>query len=147
MIRRAGLRLGIPLTIVTLTLACTAPPATERPAVPQEVPQPVYLAAVATIDAVNAAADSPSSQRRVLTERTSPLRRKEFDTCAVSTTTIRFEPVWSDLRASPSGDPQQWLLPTLIRIFRDGRAVGTDVTALALTFADGSMQLPPLCVR
>lgn len=113
----------------------------------------------ATVDAFNAAAGgAPSDQRQRLLDLVDPDRRPEVEQCDVATTTVRLEPVYAGLRLlggeadTPATRPA-YALPTLIRIYSDGRRVGTDLTTLQLvvnsaTGTGGSVAyLTPFCVN
>lgn len=101
----------------------------------------------AAVDQVNAAAGhTPAEQRAVLQKLVDPDRAADQRGCAPATTTVSFDPAWSDLRPDPNGRPDSFVLPALIVIHTGGRITGTDTAALIMTMADGNAHLPPLCV-
>ena len=73
----------------------------------------------------------------------------------MATTTVRFEPVYAGLRllqgqADTAATRPTYALPTLIRIYSDGRLVGTDLTTLQLVVnsaTGGGCGLPHTLLR
>lgn len=99
------------------------------------------------IDAVNAAAGKdPADQRAALLEVVDPARAGDQRSCRPSTTTLRFEPAWADLRPAPGGAERSYVLPARIRIYTADRITGTDVTALTISVSGGRAHLSPLCI-
>ena len=102
---------------------------------------------------LNAAAGSVAAQQRVLATLVAPGQRAAQDSCPVATSTLTLEPVYADLAPAPDWRPGSgefvgtvYSLPTLIRIHRDGRIVGTDLAELHAALADGGVGLTVLCV-
>ncbi|HEY7816314.1 MAG TPA: hypothetical protein VIC62_23910 [Nakamurella sp.] len=156
--------------IATLSVSCWADPASVispasagavSSAVPAALPAAdAEVAAIrATVDAFNAAAaGDPSDQRQRLLDLVDPDRREAVEQCAVATTTVRFEPVYAGLRMlrGPADTPATrptYALPTLIRIYSDGRLTGTDLTTLQLVVNSATgggpteAYLTPFCVN
>lgn len=109
----------------------------------------------ATIDTINATAGgSVTDQQAVLASVVDPALEGAFRGCSPPpTTTLRFEPVYAGLRATPdwtaaNGTPggTVYALPVLIRIFTGDRITGTDLTTLHLGVHDGEASITPLCV-
>jgi len=106
------------------------------------------------IDAVNATAGgSVAGQQAALAEVVDPALSDAFRHCPPASTTLRFEPVYAGLRATPDwtgadGTPAGTLyaLPVLIRIYTGDRITGTDLTTLHLGVHDGAASITPLCV-
>ena len=106
------------------------------------------------IDAVNATAGgSVAGQQAVLATIVDPALSDAFRHCSPASTTLRFEPVYGALRATPDwagadGTPAGTLyaLPVLIRIYTGDRITGTDLTTLHLGVHDGAASITPLCV-
>ncbi|MTD16128.1 hypothetical protein GIS00_19500 [Nakamurella sp. YIM 132087] len=150
---RADRRSGTVLIGLLLTglAGCTpsGPADTGSAAVPAEV----RTALEATIAAINATANGPvAGQRAVLDDRADPGQAALQSSCGAATSTLSFEPVWTDLQAADFAPTSGTLtgpvysLPTLIRIHRGGRIVGTDVAELHLTAVDGVGRTTALCV-
>lgn len=100
-----------------------------------------------TIDAVNAAGGKdPADQRAALLEVVDPARAGDQRSCRPSTTTLRFEPAWADLRPAPGGAERSYVLPARIRIYTADWITGTDVTALTISVSGGRAHLSPLCI-
>jgi hypothetical protein len=108
----------------------------------------------ATIDTINATAGgSVAGQQAVLAAVVDPALSDAFGHCSPATTTLRFEPVYTGLRATPDwiaadGTPSGTLyaLPVLIRTYTGDRITGTDLTTLHLGVHDGAAFITPLCV-
>ena len=106
------------------------------------------------IDAVNATAGGTvAGQQAALAEVVDPALSDAFRHCPPASTTLRFEPVYAGLRATPDwtgadGTPAGTLyaLPVLIRIYTGDRITGTDLTTLHLGVHDGAASITPLCV-
>ena len=106
------------------------------------------------IDAVNATAGgSVAGQQDVLATIVDPALSDAFRHCPPASTTLRFEPVYAGLRATPDwtgadGTPAGTLyaLPVLIRIYTGDRITGTDLTTLHLGVHDGAASITSLCV-
>jgi len=147
------------LIVIGFLASCTggAPAATSGSgtnATPVGVPQGDELAIRSTIDTINATAGGPvARQQATLAALVDPTLSAAFQHCSPATTTLRFEPVYPDLRATPDwtgpdGTPDGTLyaLPVLIRIFTGGRITGTDLSTLHLGVHDGAASVTPLCV-
>ena len=147
------------LIVVGLVTACTAdapfpPSTTVTSAVVGGTPQDDEEAIRSAIDAINATAGGPvAAQQAVLAGIVDPALSDAFRHCSSATTTLRFEPVYTGLRATPDwtgadGTPAGTLfaLPVLIRIYTGDRITGTDLTTLHLGVHDGAASITPLCV-
>jgi len=144
--------------VVWLVTGCTAnaPPAdpTGASAAPGGAQQDDEQAIRSAIDAVNATAGGPvAGQQTVLATVVDPALSDAFRHCSPATTTLRFEPVYNGLRATPDwtgadGTPAGTLyaLPVLIRIYTGDRITGTDLTTLHFGVHDGAASITPLCV-
>lgn len=108
----------------------------------------------ALLDGVDAAAGSVAGQQAALAAVVDPA--DGLAGCAPAVGTIRLEPVWSQVRPAPqwrpsSGAPpagQVSAVPTVLRMVRDGRIVGTDVATLHVGVReDGTARIAPFCVR
>ncbi len=155
LVRAAG-AFGVAVALVS---ACTggAPSPTPIPTAPpttSDVPQQDQQAIRSAIDAINATAGGPvAGQQAALAALVDPALSAAFRHCSPATSTLRFEPVYSDLRATPDwtaegGVPAGTLyaLPVLIRIFTGDRITGTDLSTLHLGVHDGAASITPLCV-
>lgn len=108
----------------------------------------------AAIDAFNATANGPvADQQRVLAGLVAPGQAEQQRACPAATRTLRLEPVYSELAGAPGWTPPAgtmsgtvYSLPTLIRVYADGRLVGTDLTDLRLSVEAGDVRLAALCV-
>jgi len=109
------------------------------------VPATEVAALHATVDAINAAAQTPEQQREVLDRLAADQYATEQSRCAPATTTVTLEPAWSRLRTLP-GEPVRYALPTLLRVHGDGRITGTDLTVLVMQVVDGHGRTSALCV-
>ena len=138
--------------------ACTAgavlPAASTTAAAPSAPAGQDEQAIRSAIDAVNATAGgSVAGQQAVLATIVDPALSDAFRHCPPASTTLRFEPVYAGLRATPDwagadGTPAGTLyaLPVLIRIYTGDRITGTDLTTLHLGVHDGAASITPLCV-
>lgn len=113
-------------------------------------PEALLRTAVATL---NGAAGSVAGQQRVLATLVAAGQRDAQRACPAATSTLTLEPVWSDLVPAPDWRPGTGMLagtvyslPTLIRIHRDGRIVGTDLADLHAAVDDGLLGLTVLCI-
>ena len=131
----------------TVTTAGRATPGADVPSVDE-------AAIRRTIDGVNATASGPvGDQRSALSAVVDPRLASALDQCPTATSTLRFEPVYRDLRAvpgwtAPSGPltGTVYALPSLVRIYTGDRVTGTDLTTLHLGVHEGEAYLTPLCV-
>jgi len=156
---RSSPRLAALVVTVAVTLAaCTAgtpdggtdPQAAGSTAVPAADQQAVR----ATIDRLNASsAGAVPAQQQAIAAAVDPALAAALDKCPPATTTLEFQPIYRDLRASPdwtgaTGTPAGtvYALPSLIRIFTGDRVTGTDLTTLHLGVRAGEAFLTPLCV-
>lgn len=106
------------------------------------------------IDAVNATAGgSVAGQQAALAAVVDPALSDAFRHCPPASTTLRFEPVYAGLRATPDwtgadGTPAGTLyaLPVLIRIYTGDRITGTDLTTLHVGVHENAASITPLCV-
>ncbi len=135
---------------LVLVAACThpTPPSTD----------PTRSAAQAsirgTIDALNAAVtQSVAAQQTALSQFLDTGQRAAQAKCPAATSTLEFLPVWSSLASAPDWRPPAgtmsgaiYSLPTLIRIHRQDRVTGTDLTDLHLAVSGNTATLPSLCV-
>lgn len=113
-------------------------------------PESLVRAAVAKL---NAAAESVAGQQRVLTTLVAPGQRAAQRSCPAATSTLTLEPVYAELAPTPDWRPGTgvlagtvYSLPTLIRIHRDGRIVGTDLAELHTAVAENRVGLTVLCI-
>ena len=128
----------------------TAPPAPDGAGIPAGDEQAIVRA----IDTFNAAAAGPvGDQQAVLTGLIDPALIDTLGQCPPATATLRFEPIYSALRAAPDWTPSSgvlggtvYALPTLIRVYTGDRVTGTDLTTLHLGVRTGEAYLTPLCV-
>ena len=147
------------LIVCGLVAACTAEaPVPDSPtgasAAPGGAQRDDEQAIRSAIDAVNATAGgSVAGQQAVLAGIVDPALSDAFRHCSQATTTLRFEPVYTGLRATPDwtgadGTPSGTLyaLPVLICIFTGDRITGTDLTTLHVGVHDGAASITPLCV-
>ncbi|MET3804497.1 hypothetical protein ABIB25_001492 [Nakamurella sp. UYEF19] len=112
------------------------------------------VAAQLVIDAFNrTAGGSVAAQQAVLGRLVSSGQQAVQRRCPTATSTISFDPVYSRLAVAPGWKPTSgtlpgtvYALPTLIRIYRGDRIVGTDLTDLHLTIDSGVAGLPALCL-
>jgi len=134
----------------SLSAGRSAAPDSPGASVPSEDEQAIR----ATIDRLNATASGPvADQRSALAAAVDPALIAALDQCPNATTTLRFEPVYRDLReapgwAAPSGElaGTVYALPALVRIFTGDRITGTDLTTLHLGVQQGEAFLTPLCI-
>ncbi len=126
---------------------CTGPgvdsgtPGTTAAAVP-----PAALAALqATVAAINDSSGSPAAQRAVLDRLAAADHAAEQRRCPRATTTIRLEPVWSDVRELP-GQPSVYAVPSVVRVSTQGRITGTDLTSLVMEVDGARAATTALCV-
>lgn len=127
---------------------------TNAPSTPPGAVQSDEQAIRSAIDAVNATAGgSVAGQQAVLAAIVDPALSDAFRHCSPASATLRFEPVYAGLRATPDwtgadGTPAGTLyaLPVLIRIYTGDRITGTDLTTLHLGVHDGAASITPLCV-
>jgi hypothetical protein len=138
---------------------CTADgaaPATQQEVsnVAAQVPADDEAAIRRTIDALNAtSAGTVANQQAALATSVEPALTSALDDCPPATTTLRFEPIYPALRASPDWTSSTgtltgtvYALPTLLRIFTGDRMTGTDLTTLHLAVQAGEAFTTPLCV-
>ena len=159
---RIAVRIAVGITVgitVGLVAACTASaPLPESTTATSAAPDGALgsdkRAIKATIDTINATAGgSVAGQQAVLAAVVDPALSDAFRHCSPATTTLRFEPVYTGLRATPDwtaadGTPSGTLyaLPVLIRTYTGDRITGTDLTTLHLGVHDGAAFITPLCV-
>lgn len=111
-------------------------------------------AAQRVIEMFNQTAGGPvAAQQRVLDRLVSAGQRPVQGRCPAATTTIAFVPVYDRLSVAAGWKPSSgtlpgtvYALPTLIRIYRGDRIVGTDLTDLHLSIDGGVARLPALCL-
>ena len=120
------------------------------PAVPEADEQAIRD----TIDQMNSAAgNGVAGQQEILAGLVEPALAEALDDCAPATTTLRFEPVYPALRATPGWTSKSgpltgtvYALPTLIKVYTGERITGTDLTTLHLGVQASEAFLTPLCV-
>ena len=138
------------LGALVLVAGCTHPTTTST--------DPTRSAAQAsireTIDALNAAVTRPvAAQQTALSQLLDAGQRAAQAKCPAATSTLEFLPVWASLAPAPGWHPPTgtmsgpiYSLPTLIRIHRQDRITGTDLTDLHLAVSGDTATLPSLCV-
>lgn len=119
-----------------------------------KIPADDETAIRAAIDRLNATATgSVADQQATLAALVDPALASALDQCPAATTTLHFEPVYRELRASPDWTAQSgslagtvYAVPSLVRIYTGNRITGTDLTTLHLGVQAGEAYLTPLCV-
>lgn len=153
------------LTVIGFTIAsgCTSdtapsseptgagsPSGVAAPTIPVADEQAIRVA----IDRVNATAGGRvTAQRSALAAGVDPLLAAALDQCPAATSTLRFEPIYRELRAAPGWAAPSgsltgtvYALPSLVRIYTGERITGTDLTTVHLGVYEGEAYLTPLCV-
>ena len=135
---------------LVLAAACSHP----TPPVTESSPSAAETAIRGTIAALNAGAgQSVTDQQTTLQSLIDVGQRATQAKCPAATSTLEFLPVWSSLAVAPDWHPPAgtmsgtiYSLPTLIRIHRQDRITGTDLTDLHVAVAADGASLPSLCV-
>jgi hypothetical protein len=126
-----------------------------------------------SVGAINATAGGPvADQRAVLNRLAAPSESEQQKDCPAAQSTIRLDPVYTDLRSPPEDSPlgpsstaasspiaamtsasavgpsaqQEFLLPALITVFTGNRITATDLTTLRLFVMNGTARTSHLCV-
>lgn len=105
------------------------------------------------LDGLTATADSVADQQAALAAVVDPVGG--LSGCSAATSTIRFEPVWAAVHPVPQWRPSSgappagdvYAVPSVLRIVRDGRIVGTDLATLHVGVQDGVARLALFCIR
>lgn len=122
---------------------------------PAAIPAADEQAISATLDRINATAGGAvARQQAVLAAVVDPGSAPTLHRCPPTTSTLRFEPVYSGLRPTPDWRPEagalsgtRYALPVLIRTYTGDRMTGTDLTTLHLGVQGGAAWLTALCVN
>lgn len=122
---------------------------------PATIPASDEQAIRSTLDRVNAAAGGAAArQQAVLAAVVDPGSAQTLGRCPPTTSTLRFEPVFTGLRPTPDWRPEAgtlsgtvYALPVLIRTYTGDRMTGTDLTTLHLGVQGGAASLTALCVN
>ena len=135
---------------LVLVAACSHP----TPPVTEPTPSAAETAIRGTIAALNAGVEqSVADQQTTLGRLIDAGQRVTQAKCPAATSTLEFLPVWSSLAVTPDWHPPAgtmsgtiYSLPTLIRIHRQDRIAGTDLTDLHVAVTSDGATLPSLCV-
>lgn len=137
--------LAVLLAAAAALTGCTGSDVGTPTSTAPSVPVAVLAALHATVADINAAAGSPTGQRAVLDRLVADDHAAEQRRCPRATTTVRLEPVWSDVRELP-GRPTVYAVPAVVRILAHGRITGTDLTSLVMEVDGTRAATTALCV-
>jgi len=122
--------------------------------IPAGVPDGDATAVIALFSDLNASAGGRiSDQQADFVDRMATGSADAQRECRPATVTVRFRPVWQELRADPEFVPPNpgatgtaYRIPALVEIFSGSRRVGTDLTSVHIRVDGDVASTFPLCL-